>query len=159
MVKSDVQQRKKIFIVLLVLNTVINSTLSSALPSGISTLLAEAFDIDSEEELVLPTSIYILGYVLGPLVFGPLSETIGRRRVMIPTFSGFTIATLACALVRSWAGLVILRFLAGAAASAPITIVGGIYADIYDDPVSRGRAMALFMAVSNHTFVNFYLNR
>jgi hypothetical protein len=26
-------------------------------------------------------------------------------------------------------------------------VTGGMYADVYDDPVSRGRAMSLFMAV------------
>jgi MFS family permease len=40
------------------------------------------------------------------------------------------------------------RFFVGIGAACAISIVGGVYADIYDDPVSRGRAMATFMVVS-----------
>jgi len=57
---------------------------------------------------------------------------------------------MACALAPSWTGLLFFRLLCGISASAPIAIVGGVYADIYDDPVSRGLAMAIFMAVSFH---------
>jgi hypothetical protein len=32
-------------------------------------------------------------------------------------------------------------------ASAPIAIVGGVYADIYEMDIRRGRAIAAFMAV------------
>jgi MFS family permease len=42
---------------------------------------------------------------------------------------------------------VVFRLLTGIFASAPITIVGGVYADIYEEPINRGRAMAAFMAV------------
>lgn len=62
---------------------------------------------------------------------------------MLSTFFGYTVFTLACAVAPTWAGLLIFRFLAGAFASAPITVVGGIFADIYDDPVRRGQAIAL----------------
>ncbi|KAL9107763.1 MAG: hypothetical protein Q9227_007385 [Pyrenula ochraceoflavens] len=34
------------------------------------------------------------------------------------------------------------------AASAPIAVVGGLYADVYHDPRKRGRAMAIFMAAT-----------
>lgn len=41
----------------------------------------------------------------------------------------------------------VLRLLTGIVASAPITIVGGVYADIYELGIRRGRAIAAFMAV------------
>jgi MFS family permease len=139
-------QCKKICIVILLLADVLNSTLSSALPSGAVLPLSTFFSIPPDN-LVLLTSIYLLGYVFGPLAFGPLSEIYGRRVVLIPTFLAFTMFTLGCALARSWGVLVGFRFLAGVAASCPIAVVGGVYADVYDDPVARGRAMAVFMAV------------
>ena len=66
---------------------------------------------------------------------------------MLPTFFVFTVFTLACALAPNWPALLTFRLLGGIAASCPIAVVGGIYADIFDDPVSRGRAMVMFMAV------------
>lgn len=71
----------------------------------------------------------------------------GRRVVMLLTFAGFTIFTMACALAPSWPGLLVFRFLTGAFASAPISVVGGMYADIYDDPIPRGRAVAALLGV------------
>jgi MFS family permease len=92
--------------------------------------------------------MYLIGYVVGPLLFGPLSETYGRKLIMMSTFFMFTIFTMGCALTQTWAGLLVFRFLAGVNASSPISVVGGIYADIYNDPVTRGRSLAVFMGVS-----------
>jgi MFS family permease len=66
---------------------------------------------------------------------------------MVMTFFCFTIFTMACALAPSWPALLVFRLLSGVNASSPITVVGGIYADIWNDPKARGRSMALFMAV------------
>ena len=93
--------------------------------------------------------MYLVGYILGPMVFGPLSETYGRQIIMISSFIVFSIFTMACALAPNWTSLLIFRLLTGINASSPISVIGGVYADIYGDPVTRGRAMAVFMAVSN----------
>lgn len=67
---------------------------------------------------------------------------------MISTFFGFTVFTMACALAPNYPALLIFRILTGINASSPIAVVGGMYADVYNDPVTRGRAMATFMGVS-----------
>jgi MFS family permease len=131
----------------MVLNTVLNSTISSALPNGNPAVISTALHIHSSAQLVLLTSIYLLGYVFGPLVFGPLSEIYGRKKVLLPTFFCFTAFTLGCALAPNWGALLVLRLLTGLVASAPIAIVGGVYADIYEMDIRRGRAIAAFMAV------------
>ncbi|KAI9814186.1 MAG: hypothetical protein M1827_003352 [Pycnora praestabilis] len=140
--------RKKLFVVVAVMGTVINSTLGSALPSGAIDYMAKYFNITNQEQLVLPISVFLLGYVVGPLLIGPLSETYGRKGVMLITFSLYTIFTLACAVAPTFASFLIFRLIAGVMASSPIAVVGGVYADIFDNPVTRGRAMALFMAAT-----------
>ncbi|KAI1770092.1 MFS transporter [Hypoxylon cercidicola] len=134
---------RKILVLVIGLALASNSTLGSSLPSGASRYLSEAFNVSSAEQLALPNSVYLIGYVFGPPLFSPLSEMHGRRIVMLSTFFGFTVFTLACALAPTWPALLVFRFLSGAFASAPITVVGGIFADIYDDPVRRGQAIAL----------------
>jgi len=109
--------------------------------------MAEYFHVKSQEQLVLPISIFLVGYVVGLLVFGPLLEIYGRKIIIIATFLVFMAFTLGCALAPNWPILLFFRFICGVSASSPISIVGGIYADIYSDPVSRGRAMAIFMVV------------
>ncbi|KAI9925474.1 hypothetical protein MW887_005855 [Aspergillus wentii] len=140
--------KKKLFVFVTGMVIVLNSTLGSALPSGAIDFIAADFGITNQQQLVLPITTYLIGYVLGPILFGPLSETYGRRPVMIWTFAGYTIFTLACAVAPNFAAIVIFRLFSGIFASSPTAVVGGLYADIFSDPKTRGRSMAGFMAAT-----------
>lgn len=78
--------RKKKVVVIIGIILVLNSTIGSSIASSASQEFSQYFHNDNQEQLVLPTSIYLVGYVLGPLLFGPLSESYGRKWVMIGTF-------------------------------------------------------------------------
>lgn len=136
---------KKVFIVLTGMLIVVNSAMGSSVASGISSEMTDYFGVTSDSQLVLPTSLYLVGYVLGPLVFSPLSETFGRKIVMTSTFVLYTCFTLGCALAPTFAGLIVMRLLMGIGASTPNSVVGGIYADIFGTPKERGRVIALYM--------------
>lgn len=127
---------------------VVNSTMGSALPSMAIPIIVDYFGVSSEEQKVLPISVYLIGYVFGPIIWGPLSEHFGRRNLSFATFAFFCIFTMACALAPNWPALLIFRFFCGVFASSPIAIVAGILADIYGEPRARGRAFAIFMVVS-----------
>ena len=66
---------------------------------------------------------------------------------MTVTFCFYTVFTLACAVAPTWPSLLVFRLIVGISAACPVSVVGGLYADIFSDPVKRGRAMAMFMAV------------
>lgn len=66
---------------------------------------------------------------------------------MIWSFVAFTIFTMACAVAPTWPAFLIFRLLSGFMASSAIAIVGGLYADVFDNPATRGRAIAVFMTV------------
>jgi MFS family permease len=125
-----------------------NSVFDVALPSGASKFIEKEWLVTNKTQSVLPISVYLLGWVLGPLLWGPLSEAYGRKPAMIGPFVLFTIFTLACALAPDWPSFLVFRFLCGTGTSSALTILPGIFADIYDTPISRGRAMALLMSVS-----------
>ncbi|KAI9051392.1 hypothetical protein LZ554_004439 [Drepanopeziza brunnea f. sp. 'monogermtubi'] len=136
---------RKVSIVLIGILVVINSTMGSSLPSNTLPVINERFNITSSYAQILPISVYLLGYVFGPLLFGPLSESYGRQVILISTFFGFTVFTMACALAPDYPSLLVFRLLTGINASSPVAVIGGVFADIYGDPVTRGRAMAIFM--------------
>ena len=121
-----------------------NSTIGSSIAIGATTPTTEHFSIINQTQLVLPTSIYLVGYVLGLLFFSPLSETYGRKIILILAFALYTAFSLGCALAPSRAGLIVMRPLAGVGARTPISIIRGIYSDIWGTPKARGRATALF---------------
>ncbi|CAG8973316.1 hypothetical protein HYALB_00000078 [Hymenoscyphus albidus] len=140
--------KKKTYIVIVGALSVINSTLGSSLPSNAIPFISKAFHITSSYAQILPISMYLFGYIVGPLVFGPLSESCGRRYIMSTSFVAFTIFTLGCAVAPTWEALLFNRLLAGVTASSPVAVTGGIFADIYADPVARGRAMAAFIGAA-----------
>ena len=67
---------------------------------------------------------------------------------MLSSFIVFTIFTMACALAPNWPAFLIFRLICGINASSALAVVGGLYADVFGEAVIRGRAMAIFMAVS-----------
>lgn len=70
---------------------------------------------------------------------------------MLSSFVVFTVFTMACALAPNWPAFLVFRLICGINASSAIAVVGGLYADVFGNPVIRGRAMAIFMAVSRRT--------
>ena len=128
--------------------TVFNSTTGSSLGAGLGPQIREEWNITSDSLITLIISIYLIGYVVGPLIWGPLSEHFGRKWVMIIAFVVFTIFTLGCALAPNYPALIVFRLFCGLTAAAPITVVGGTCADMYSDAEGRGRAMAVFMGVT-----------
>ena len=137
---------KKLYVVITGMMMVLNSTMGSALPSGATRVIQKYFQVNEEELLVLPVSIYLIGYILGPLIFAPLSESYGRKIVMICTFVLFTAFVMATALSPNFASYVNFRLLAGIGASTPVSVIGGIYADLYSTARARGFAITAFMA-------------
>lgn len=126
---------------------VFNSTISSAITSNAMPYIAADFGVTGDIQMYLPVSVYLIGYIFGPLVFSPLSESVGRRHVVVWTFSIFILFTLACALAPDWPSFLIFRLICGTCASVPLTVIGGLYADIFPNPKTRGRAMVAFMSV------------
>ncbi|KAK0740778.1 major facilitator superfamily domain-containing protein [Schizothecium vesticola] len=139
---------KKNRIALTTMMLIVNSTMGSALPSNALPFIAAEWQVKSEQQMVLPISVYLIGYIMGPLLWAPMSEHFGRRRLTIGTFSFFTIFTLACAVSPTWPTFLVFRLLTGVFASAPIALVPGIIADTQNDPRSRGRKMGLFFATT-----------
>jgi MFS family permease len=140
-------KNKKVYTVLVALCTVLNSGVSSSLPSNAVPAIMEDLHQQGDGQKVLPTAVFLIGYVVGPLVFSPLSETIGRKPVLIWTFTVFVLATLACAFAPNWLSLLVFRAICGTMGAAPQTVIGGVYADMFSDLRSRGRVMAFYMSV------------
>lgn len=119
---------------------VLNSTFSSSAPSGIVADLERQFGF-SQEVAVLCISLFVAGYCLGPLLWGPLSESFGRRPIFLLTFLFYTGFQVGCALAPNTAAILIFRLLSGIFAACPLTNAGALLADVWD-PDRRGIAMA-----------------
>ncbi|KAL8865031.1 MAG: hypothetical protein Q9174_007111, partial [Haloplaca sp. 1 TL-2023] len=81
----------------------------------------------------LPLALYVLAYGIGPLIFSPLSEipVIGRNPIYISTFFLFVIISIPTALAKSFAALLVLRFLQGFLGSPCLATGGASMQDMY----------------------------
>ncbi|KAK5168286.1 uncharacterized protein LTR77_006855 [Saxophila tyrrhenica] len=121
---------------------VVNATFASSGPSGALQGISETFAV-SREASGLVITLFLLGYVFGPLVWAPLSEFYGRRWIFYLTFVGYFAFTFLCAFTPTFAGLLVGRFITGTFAAAALSNSPGVLVDIWG-PVERGNAMALF---------------
>jgi MFS family permease len=129
------------------MTTIVNSTMGSSLPSMAIPYIMDEFSVTDTKQSFLPISVFLIGYIFGPIIWAPMSEQYGRRLLSQVTFAFFCVWTLSCAVAPNWTALLIFRLLVGIFASSPVSVVTGILADIYSDAKARGRAMAFFMAV------------
>ncbi|WAO91117.1 MFS domain-containing protein [Fusarium falciforme] len=140
--------KRKIHVVVAGLACAFNGSFGTSMPSGALNAISSHFGVYDQVQLTLLNSLNLAGFVVGPLFFGPLSEYIGRRPVMISTFFGYLVFMLACSGAPNYTALLIFRLLCGLNAAAPMAVIGGLYADVLDDPSERGTAMSLYLAIS-----------
>jgi len=88
-------------------------------------------------------TVYVLGFVVGPLLFAPLTDSIGRIRVLRFTVTLYLVFTIACAVSTNLPMLIGFRFIAGCFGGAPMAIGGGVVSDLYPSG-ERGRPMAWY---------------
>lgn len=118
----------------------INSTMGSSVASNEIPALQEVFHVPDGSQTILPATMFLVGFVLGPLVFAPLSEQYGRRTVLISTLCLYLIFSMATALAPNWAAFLVFRLLSGVFASPPMSVTGGSLADVFPEKVERGQA-------------------
>ncbi|KAI0776346.1 MFS general substrate transporter [Trametes elegans] len=121
---------------------VLNATFASSAPSGIVRELMLKFTFGTEVA-TLTIALFVAGYCVGPLLWGPLSEQYGRKPIFLVSFFAYTCFQVGCALSQNTASILIFRFLGGTFAAAPLANSGAVMSDIWDAD-TRGKAMALF---------------
>ncbi|QRV73197.1 major facilitator superfamily transporter [Ceratobasidium sp. AG-Ba] len=126
---------------ILAITTLCIAFASSSYSGGIQYMMADLHM--GQYVAILGISLYVVGFGLGPLLWGPLSEMYGRRLIFLVSFLPFVLFHLGGALAHNVETLLITRFLAGAFGSSPLTNAGGTIADMFTAR-ERGLASALF---------------
>ncbi|KAL4804548.1 bicyclomycin resistance protein [Aspergillus unguis] len=117
-------------------------SLTSSAYSGSMQKVIDEFDV-GREVATLGLSLFVLGFALGPLLWAPLSETIGRQVPFLLSFLILAAFSAGCAGAQNIQTLLILRFFGGVSGSAPLTNAGGVISDMFAAR-QRGLAMLLF---------------
>ena len=127
--------------------TVILAALNAYAPTSMDIYLPAFPQIADEldattSQVALTLAVNLIGIVIGQLVFGPMTDSLGRRRIVIITTTIAAIASLGVALSPTIGILLAMRFVQGVAGGAGIAIARAIAAD-----VTSGKAAARLFSI------------
>ncbi|MGY0504029.1 multidrug effflux MFS transporter [Luteimonas sp. e5] len=77
-------------------------------------------------------SVYLLAYAVMSMAHGPLSDALGRRRVIIAGLAVFALASVGCALSTSMPMLLGFRILQGLSAGVGLIVGRAVIRDVFD---------------------------
>src|SRR3990172_2609597 len=100
----------------------------------------------STAQVQLTISSYLMGFAVGQIVYGPVSDRHGRKPVLITAVTLYCAATLACALSTSIEMLIAARFVQALGGSGGIVLARAIVRDLYSG-ARAGRELSLIGAV------------
>ncbi|EXJ85864.1 hypothetical protein A1O1_06233 [Capronia coronata CBS 617.96] len=120
------------------------ASLGSSILSSANPTLAKYLGV-SEIVVTLDTSLYIIGFACGPLLWAPISEIWGRRISMLPAMACLGIFSIGTATSKDAASVFVTRFFGGLFGSAAVSNVNAALGDIWSQEV-RGTAVTLYAA-------------
>lgn len=131
---------------------VLVALLSMLAPFTLDTYLPSFPDIQqdlaaSDAQMQHTLSYYLLAFGLMMLVYGPLSDALGRKRVVVLALVGYALTSAACALAESIDTLLWMRAGQGMAAGAGMVIGRAIVRDLFagaDAQQVMARVMLVF---------------
>ncbi|KAJ5787109.1 hypothetical protein N7457_002099 [Penicillium paradoxum] len=133
---------RKCFITFIATISVFAVTLTSSAYSVSANEVLKDFDISSEV-FTLGLSLFVLGFAIGPAVWGPLSELYGRQKLWVITHVAMVAFLGGSAGSKNVATLLILRLFAGTFGASPLVNSGGTIADLFP-PAQRGLALTVY---------------
>lgn len=90
------------------------------------------FFIVSSETIQQILSLNFIGIFLGSLLFGPLSDSFGRKRILLLGLIVFVLASWGCYFIENFYGFLTCRFFQGIGAAAPMVITFAILLEKYE---------------------------
>ncbi|KIY03520.1 uncharacterized protein Z520_00211 [Fonsecaea multimorphosa CBS 102226] len=138
--------KKKVLTTALYGFTTMTATWASSSYSPGTQQVAEQFHIGTEVS-TLGTTLFLIGFGIGPLLWAPLSEVYGRKNAVLPPMFVAACFSFGTGAAKDIQTIMITRFFTGFFSSAPVTNTGGVLSDLF--PASqRGIAIASYaMAV------------
>ncbi|PGH16568.1 hypothetical protein AJ79_01674 [Helicocarpus griseus UAMH5409] len=136
---------KKFIISVLYSLTSFGSVWASAAYAPANAQIADEFNV-SPQVAIIGTSLLLLGWGFGPLLWAPLSELYGRKWPVLIPFSICTAMSFGTAGAKNIQTVMITRFFTGFFGCAPITCTGGVYVDVWNAS-QRGKAIVGYTLV------------
>jgi DHA1 family bicyclomycin/chloramphenicol resistance-like MFS transporter len=100
----------------------------------------------STAQVQLTLSAYLIGFAVGQIFYGPISDRHGRKPVLIAALALYCAASLTCALSTSVEMLIVARFVQGLGGSGGIVLARAVVRDLFTG-ARAGRELSLIGSV------------
>lgn len=110
--------------------------------------ISESLGVNNSNDNQLLITMIFLGLGFGQLIFGPLSDSFGRKPIVYIGFIVFVIATIICVSTNSFEMMIIGRVLQGVGLASPRTLSIAIVRDSYS-----GNYMAKILSIVVMVFI------
>jgi DHA1 family bicyclomycin/chloramphenicol resistance-like MFS transporter len=100
----------------------------------------------SPAQVQFTLSSYLIGIGLGQILYGPVSDRHGRKRVLLAALGLYCVASFVCCVANSIEMLIAARFLQALGGSGAIVLARAIVRDLYSG-ARAGRELSLMSAV------------
>ena len=135
--EAAVPYRPSLLLLVLIIGT---SLLAIAIYIPSMPSIADSFDT-SMGQVQLTLTLYLIGFAISQLIYGPLSDRYGRRPAMLSALIVFFVSSVACTFAPSIEFLIGARIVQAFGACAGVVLTRAIVRDVYDRTESA-RAMA-----------------
>ncbi|MGA8002280.1 MAG: multidrug effflux MFS transporter, partial [Pseudolabrys sp.] len=106
-----------------------------------------AWQLDaSTPQVQFTISAYLIGFAIGQIFYGPVSDRHGRKPVLLAAIALYCVASLVCALSTSIEMLIVARAFQALGGSGGIVLTRAIVRDIYSG-ARAGRELSLIASV------------
>ncbi|MHA6964229.1 Bcr/CflA family multidrug efflux MFS transporter [Zobellella denitrificans] len=94
----------------------------------------------------LTISVFLAGFALGQLFYGPLADSVGRKPVMLGGLALFTLASIGCAFADSIEALMAFRLLQAIGGAAGSVVLNALLRDMFErDMFARVMSMVILV--------------
>ena len=104
--------------------------------------------VTNRNDAQLVIGLFLVGNTIGQLLFGPLSDTFGRKPVIVAGLTLFLLGCFISVIAESFSILLLGRVLQGVGTSGPRTVTISMVRDLYS-----GRSMARIMSIAMSIFI------
>ena len=92
-----------------------------------------ADNLGTTDQLIQTTiTVFLLGMAIGMLIFGPLSDMLGRKRLLLTGIGFYFFSSIGCAMASTGENLVLFRFLQSLGGAAAAVLGRALVRDLYE---------------------------
>jgi DHA1 family bicyclomycin/chloramphenicol resistance-like MFS transporter len=104
----------------------------------------------SAEAVQSSITVFLAGFAVGMLFYGPISDRYGRRTVMLTGIALFALASLACLLATAVEQLILARFVQALGGGAASVLARAVVRDVYAqaEAIRKLSLMAMVTAIA-----------